>query len=369
MGKVIMYEQIYSDVLHKIQNKEYQPGDKLPSEMELAQEYGVSRITSKKAMDLLAEKEYIIRNPGRGSFVNEKIKEDMLEMPSAEAGSTEVDKKKHAGIGVIFDTFGCDFGSELLKSIEQECSRENYTMLFRCTYGSIDEENKAIRSALELSVQGLILMCAQGEIYNNTILRLALNKFPMVLVDRQMKGISIPCVKTDNYSSAKELTRILIEHNHKNICFVSHSSISTPTINDRYNGFVDCILEYQDVKSVFEQMSKYNPTPEDVGKEYREFNLGEIEEIIKNNEECTAFLAAEYKIGVLLRKGIKRLKLDKEVVAFDGLAAIYENGHECTHVKQDEYTMGIEAVRSLGRVIEGGEVADIIDIPYEIVKK
>lgn len=368
MGKVIMYERIYSDILDKIRNHEYQTGDKLPSEMELAQEYGVSRITSKKAMDLLAEKKYIVRNPGRGSFVSDRA-DVSVQAAKQEQNLQKEPDNSHTIIGVVFDTFGSDFGGDLLRSIERECSKEGYTILFRCSYGSIEEENEAIRNALELGAKGLILMCAQGEIYNDTILRLALNKFPMVLVDRQMKGISIPCVKTDNYASAKDITKLLIGHGHKNICFVSHSSISTPTIRDRYDGFTDCILEYQDVKGTFEQMDTYNPTPEDVGKEYRAFNLDEIEHIIRNNEECTAFLAAEYKIGALFRRAVKKLKLDKEVAAFDGLAPIYENGHECAHVMQNETAMGVEAVKALTGVMHGEAVPDIINLPYEIVKK
>ena len=69
MGKAIMYERIYGDLLAKIQSGDYQPGDRLPSEKELAELYGVSRITAKKAMDMLAKENQINREPGRGSFV------------------------------------------------------------------------------------------------------------------------------------------------------------------------------------------------------------------------------------------------------------------------------------------------------------
>lgn len=40
MGKTIMYERIYADLLAKIQNGDYQPGDRLPSEKESAELYG-----------------------------------------------------------------------------------------------------------------------------------------------------------------------------------------------------------------------------------------------------------------------------------------------------------------------------------------
>ena len=337
MSKTIMYEQIYQDLLEKIRKKEYRAGDRLPSEKELAATYGVSRITTKKSMDLLAERQYITRTPGRGSFVNELI-EHMLtqesgQLPLPVGASSEREKI----IAVIFDCFGSDFGSELLKSIEQECRRKHYNMLFKCSYGSIERENEAIGSALDLGAEGIILMCAQGEVYNNTVLRLALNGFPLVLVDRQMKGISIPCVKTDNYSAAHELTEILLKKGHKKLCFVSHAELNTTTINERYKGFAECVMEYQDASGVFAKVESYDPAPEDLDKEYKKFDFEELDRLLELNQDCTAFLAAEYKLAVLLSRAIKRrgMHKEKEIAAFDALEPAYDEENHFIHAKQD----------------------------------
>lgn len=47
------------------------PGDALPSDSELCAEFGVSRMTARSAMQLLADEGLIERVPGRGSFVAE----------------------------------------------------------------------------------------------------------------------------------------------------------------------------------------------------------------------------------------------------------------------------------------------------------
>lgn len=368
MGKEIMYERIYSDLFMAIKEGKYLVGDRVPSEKELSKIYGVSRITSKRALELLAEKGIITRSPGKGSFVakleniteNNDEKKILLE---------EKTGKKFPMIGVIFDTFSNDFGSEMLKGIERECHKYGYYMVFQCSYGSIEKEDEAIRATLAMGVSGLIFMCAQGEVYNTSILRLLLQEYPMVLVDRQMKGIPIPCVKTDNYKASKELTDILIKKGHQKLCFISHSSLDTPTITERYNGFQDSIVQYDNVQGKSAQIFGYQTIPEEQQEEYRDIHLNEVKKIVKQQQDCTAFFAAEYRIGIMLKKALKELQLEKEIVAFDGLDCIYHTEIEFTHAKQDEHKMGATAVNILINLINGKQCdTDVINIPYQIIK-
>ena len=50
-----LYEQIYSDIRGQIVQGAFEAGDRLPSEKEISEQYQVSRITSKKALEMLAE--------------------------------------------------------------------------------------------------------------------------------------------------------------------------------------------------------------------------------------------------------------------------------------------------------------------------
>ena len=63
------YLNIYSIIANKIDSKEYQVNEKLPSENELMSQYDVSRDTVRKSLSLLEQNGYIQKAKGKGSFV------------------------------------------------------------------------------------------------------------------------------------------------------------------------------------------------------------------------------------------------------------------------------------------------------------
>lgn len=68
-GRSPRYIQVYSTIRDWIFQGTYKPGSQLPTETELCQLFDVSRITTRKAVDLLVDEELVTRQPGRGTFV------------------------------------------------------------------------------------------------------------------------------------------------------------------------------------------------------------------------------------------------------------------------------------------------------------
>lgn len=68
-----LYRQIVDIIIQQIESNEYLPNEKLPSERDLAELYGVNRMTVKKAMDMLVEMEYLYRSVGQGTFVKNRM--------------------------------------------------------------------------------------------------------------------------------------------------------------------------------------------------------------------------------------------------------------------------------------------------------
>src|SRR5437868_6698819 len=65
----LLYQRIGTYLLDEIRRGALGPGDRVGSEMELAAQFEVSRITSKRALEVLREAGVIERIRGKGSFV------------------------------------------------------------------------------------------------------------------------------------------------------------------------------------------------------------------------------------------------------------------------------------------------------------
>lgn len=60
-----LYLKIYQSLKQDIENSVYKPGDQVPTEGGLADLFHVSKITSKRALNMLAEEGLLSRQKGR----------------------------------------------------------------------------------------------------------------------------------------------------------------------------------------------------------------------------------------------------------------------------------------------------------------
>ncbi len=68
---VPLYHQLYRILLKRIRAGEWKPGDLIPSEKELGQQFALSRITIRQTLQQLAADGYLSRQQGRGTFVSQ----------------------------------------------------------------------------------------------------------------------------------------------------------------------------------------------------------------------------------------------------------------------------------------------------------
>ena len=73
-----MYIKIHNQIKREIENHDYQVGSKIPAERQLAQKFGVSRMTLRQAIKTLEDEGILEQRLGSGTYVaNQKVQEKM----------------------------------------------------------------------------------------------------------------------------------------------------------------------------------------------------------------------------------------------------------------------------------------------------
>ncbi|MCG8515430.1 MAG: GntR family transcriptional regulator [Halanaerobiales bacterium] len=88
-----LYFQIKSEIKRKIEDKEWQPGDLLPTETELEERFSVSRTTVRQAISELQIEGYVSKQQGKGTFVTKPKYEEKL--PALRGFTEDVRSKGH----------------------------------------------------------------------------------------------------------------------------------------------------------------------------------------------------------------------------------------------------------------------------------
>jgi GntR family transcriptional regulator, N-acetylglucosamine utilization regulator len=69
LGPIPLHHQVYLDLKAALDEREWRPGDRLPTERDLAERYGCSLITVRRALSELVREQRLERTRGRGTFV------------------------------------------------------------------------------------------------------------------------------------------------------------------------------------------------------------------------------------------------------------------------------------------------------------
>ncbi|XID91927.1 GntR family transcriptional regulator [Paenibacillaceae bacterium WGS1546] len=243
-AKKPLYSQIQDYVIDRIEEGQWPPHYQIPPERELAGQFQVSRITAKHAMLKLVNEGWLYRHRGKGTFVADREREqavrssDTLASPDR-AGNVSGRKI----IGFIMPWMEAHYSSQLISGVEAALGQLDYHFLFK-RISSREEESRAIQDFLGLPVDGIIIVASQGEQhFNDDIVRLVLNKHPVVLVERTMQDIRTNGV----YCNTEEIGQLMVDHLRKRgaeqIGLVTYPPLYTLGVSDRVKGIQSALAQ------------------------------------------------------------------------------------------------------------------------------
>lgn len=346
MEKTYNYLRIYKDIREQILSRGYHHGDQLPTEAQLQTTYGVSRITVKKAMELLGEDGLIRRYPRKGTFVH--LPDDAIILQSSQSSRAPL-------LGIVMSDFSSVFGSQFLKGVAEEANRQGCGLMVGLCYDSLQEEDDIIEQLINNGVSGIIAMSMHSENGMNTgLVNCAIKGFPLVLADRYLEGIALPYVGSDHADAAFKATQYLFELGHKHIGLIS-SAPTTTAITERESGYLRsyAMTKYQvspsHLMSNIRSSMPGHKTPENIR---RDIDL--MKQYFVDNPEVTALLCVDYNIMKICEMAARETGLrvpgDLSLVCFDAPDDGFTE-YEYTHIRQPERQIGVQAVRMLLDVI------------------
>lgn len=352
-----LYRQIYDYIIDQMKNGVLVPGDRVPSEKELAFNFQVSRITSKKALDLLSQEQIIERIQGKGSFIAYSSIE-----PIEQNTEPNIPKKSYM-IGLIIPDFRDSYGTEIVRAIEAACNNNRSHLIIKLSYGRSTLEEQAITDLMDLGVDGLIVFPISGRHYNQKILELVIKNYPLVLVDRYLRGIPASSVSTDNRLATLEAAKHLWSLGHERIGFISRPPEGTSAIEERIEGYQMAFSQKAiqlDPRLFLTNISEHN----------LEGSMRSIQEFIIRHPDVTAFVVSEHELAVVLNYALedigKSIPGNYSVICFDS-PPTSAGKPLFTHIRQNESGIGKKAMEQLLEQLYGNKVPQNTFIEFELV--
>jgi GntR family transcriptional regulator, arabinose operon transcriptional repressor len=193
-----LHMQLLDDLRHKVLTGVFKPHDQLPGEWELAKELDISRTTIQKAWESAEKEKLIYRIPGKGTFVAE------LQAPNT----------VRMAFGVVIADFRSTFAAHLVRGAERVLRQKNYRVQVAASEYSVEEENRVLQQMRDDGVHGYIVWAVQSD-NNQRFLSELSQSMPIVLFDRPISQLHLPCVTSNNYSGGMQAMEHLIGLGHR----------------------------------------------------------------------------------------------------------------------------------------------------------
>lgn len=381
-----LYSQIKELIIRAIASGEFKAGARIASEAELAKKYGVSRITTKQALLELMQEGIVYRVPGKGTFVKSlpsqmeagPVNGNVRSYEQAEAVACENGKiippVGTAGVGLILPYLNDFYEAGIVSGAERELRNLNYHLIFRKSDNSMAEENRAIETLRAEGIQGLIIFPIEGPYCSNALIKLKVDGFPFVLVDRFFRGIDTNYVVSDNFGGAYAAGKYLISLGHRHIGLVGYSPENVISINSRIRGFTQALadmgitLPAQRMELTLEREQVYNHQSGRADPEA----VKSIQGYLKKNPDLTAIFAINDYTAICVLRAALQLGIEVpgelSIVGFDNNLLSANVEVPLTTVNQPKKEIGRNAARLLLRIIQNPAAdTEKIILPAELV--
>lgn len=224
-----LYQEIREKLIGRVLGME--SNVRIPSRAELCNQYMVTRTTIDRVLKGMIRDGYLYAIGGSGTFV-----------AGADTGDVPI-KQNVPNIAALVPNILYDTYPEIVRGIEDVTESLGINLVVCNTDNNSDKQYAYIQRLLNANVRGLIIVPA---INRNT--DFALNELlgeaeiPFVFCNRNIGGVNVPCVCSNDFYGGFQATSHLIEMGYRRIAYLT--AMFYKTSMDRYQGYLAALCQH-----------------------------------------------------------------------------------------------------------------------------
>lgn len=202
------YMQLKQQILSWIVTAQFKPHDKLPSENEIGQQFGMSRQTVRQALGDLEQENWLYRVQGKGTFVSDQSAQGRR---VASQGIT---------IGMITTHISDYIFPTIVRGVESSLRAVGARLLLASTDNEKAKEQESLESMLREPLTGLVVeptKSAEGNPNFNYFMALDALKIPYVMLNERYSDVDAPVLRVDDELGGYRAAEHLLKLGHRRI--------------------------------------------------------------------------------------------------------------------------------------------------------
>ena len=228
-----LHTQLKDLLVTQLRDRTFKPGDKMPSEEQLAKTYQINRATIRRALRDLIVEGLIYRVPATGTFVSDPKSMDP-EFVRVGKGAAQVAWLMKTEKGLVLGPFH----TEMFETANMDLRKLRYHLVFF----SIDAAASSTELMKRINKKEFAGIMMVGWIDPKLIESLVRAEIPTILVDNYVRGLQLDSILPDNEGGAYEAVRHLLDRGHERIACI-RAPFDQAAARERYRGYVNALAD------------------------------------------------------------------------------------------------------------------------------
>ena len=279
--------------------------------------------------------------------VREKVRQAMAELdyvPTRAAQSLALGKT--SVLALVVPDIAIEYFAELAKGVESVAMDRGYNMILATTGFDPGRESRYLEMIASRAVDGIIY--ASGAAVDEKARAALTGPLPVILVDEEVDGVSLPTVVSDNEAGGRIVAEHLLGLGHRSALEIQGAHAPVTSVR-RSAGFTDVWRRSGGVVTPAEGDYSAESGRAAVDAHAQAFATGEITAVFAHND-----LMALGAIDGLRARGLE-VPRDVSVVGFDDVSISRYSAPPLTTVRQDALELGTRAARTLLDALDAGD--------------